>query len=268
MKPEGAFDSFTSYRNDFTKKSTEKRMSAKPVYQPSTQDRPFNGTTAYQETFKRWEMPVNESIRHQSTIQLAQGRNVDYNTTSRLDFTEYSNDQSGRQSIIPKETRLFGGGRFLDETTNQRDFPPKEGGPEKSAKPVHHVLKSSEPFDHKTTFQQNFPQWTEGNQPSRQSIVPKETPLFGGGKFLNETTNQRDFPHKEGGPEKSAKPVHHVLKSDDPFDHKTTFQQNFPWWTDGKQAKICRPKEAPQQVDQPFEGVTTHNMMYKAWDVA
>ena len=197
VKPEGAFDNFTSYRNDFTKKSTEKRMSAKPVYQPSIFDRPFNGTTAYQETFKQWEMPVNQSFRHQSTIQLASGRNVDYNTTSKLDFTEYSSTQSGRQSIIPKETPLFGNERFLDETTSRHDFPPKEGGPEKSAKPVHYVLKST-----------------------------------------------------------------------DPFDHKTTFQQNFPWWTDGKKAKICRPKEAPRHVDQPFEGVTTHNMMYKAWDVA
>ena len=156
-------------------------------------DRPFNGTTAYQETFKEWEIPVNQSIRHQSTIQLAPGRNVEYKTTSQQDFTEYPGEHStGRQSIIPKETSLFiGKGKFSDETTSRYDYTPKDGGPEKSAKPPHYALQHNDPFDDKTTFKQNFLWWNDGKQ--AKSCKPKEATRQSDQPFDGLTTHNMTY---------------------------------------------------------------------------
>ena len=197
IKPKDTFSGFTSYRDNFTTKNAEKRASARPIYQPSfSMNTPFSGSTAYKETFKQWELPRNKPFRQQSTIQLATGKYVDYQTTSRDDFTGHlEHVAEGRESAISKETTLS----------------------------------------------------------------------VGTGKISNETTSRRDYIPKEGGPEKSTKPPHYVLPHNDPFNHKTTNQQNFPWWSDGEKAQSFKPKPIVNKSDQPFESLTTHKLAYKPW---
>jgi len=261
VKPGGNFDGTSSYQHDYTEKSAEKMKSARPPYQPATSDRPFSGTTVHQETYKPWEVPFTQGIRHQSAIKLPSGK-FDHKTTFQKDFTGYPG-HAGRQPIIPKGPTLsMGAGKFSDETTTRRDYTPKDARPEKSARPPQYVLHNTDPFDHKTTFQHNFP-WPKGHP--AESCKPQQMVRRSSMPLDGLTTHNMTYKPWEVAKTKGWKPKSGWVPPQDPFDAKTTFQHDY----DGKSSSPARSMRPYYNRMEPgeFADRTTHKDAFKPWEV-
>lgn len=262
IKPGGAFDGTSSYQHDYTEKSAAKMPSARPAYQPAMSDRPFNGTTVHKETYRPWELPVNQGIRHQPAIKLPVGK-FDHKTTFQNDYPGHPG-HPGRQAIKATEPTLsVGTGRFANETTTRSDYTPKDARPEKSAKPLQHVLHHTDPFDHKTTFQHTFP-WPNGRP--ADSCKPVEITRRSSQPLDTLTTHNMTYKPWEIHRRHGSKPPTGWIPPSDPFDCKTTFQHDY----DGKATHPAKSARPCYNRIEPgdFNGSTTHKDAFKPWEVS
>lgn len=261
VKPTGAFDGTSSYQHDYTEKSADKMPSARPAYQTATSDRPFSGTTVHKETYKQWDLPMSEGIKHPPAIRLPIGK-FDHKTTFQNDYTGHAG-HPGRIAIKPTGPTLsVGAGKFADETTTRVDYTPKDSRPEKSAKPLQHVLHHTDPFDHKTTFQHTFA-WPNGRPADSckpVQMVRRSSQPLDGLTTHNITYKPWEIPKKTG-----SKPAAAWIPPSDPFDCKTTFQHDY----DGKYSHPAKSARPDYNRVEPgdFNGRTTHKDAFKPWEI-
>lgn len=260
IKPDGNFDGTSSYQHDYIEKVADKMPSARPVYHPTTSDRPFSGTTVHKETYRPWDLPVNRGIRPTAAIKLPTS-NFDHKTTFQDDFQGHKG--RGREAIKPPEPALaVGTGPFADETTTRHDYTKKDALPMKSAKPAQNILRHSDPFDHRSTAQHTYG-WPQGKP--ADSCKPEEMVRCSSQPLDSDTTHRItykawDIPKRQGW-----KPRSGWTAPLDPFDHKTTFQHDYS----GKPvrpAKSARP-DYNRLAPGEFDGLTTHKDAYKPWEV-
>jgi len=260
IKPDGNFDGISSYQHDYFPKQAGKMPSAKPVYQQTTYDRPFSGTTVHKETYRPWELPSTHGIRPPQAIKLPKSK-FDHTTTFQDDFTKHG--LPGRQAIRPPEPALsVGQGKFANETTTRRDYTPKDARPMKSAKPPQHVLKHTDPFDHDTTCQSNY-KWPNGRPAS--SCRPEKMVIVSRDPFDSDTTHNMTYKSWDIPKRQAWKPSRGWEAPSDAFDHKTTFQHDY----DGKKsypAKSARP-DYNRLKPGDFDSMTTHKDAFKSWDI-
>ena len=154
---------------------------------------------------------------------------------------------------------------FNSTTVNKETY--KAWDPQTNAafRPLQSIKLSTSKFNHKTTFQHDFPAHIGhlGRDPLK---IPESALTLPTGKFSNETTTRVDYSLKDAQPEKLAKPPQHIVQHNEPFDHQTTSQYSFKW-LDGKPALTCRPNQMTHLPRDPLDTETTNNMTYKPWNV-
>jgi len=259
-KPSGKVDGTSSYQYDYIEKFAQKMPSARPAYRPSTADRPFSDTTVHRETYKPWEMSVRQGIRPPPAIKLPTGT-FEHQTTFQDDFKGHKS-HSREPIIIPEPALSLNAGKMTNQTTTRGDYTAKDARPEKSAKPVQHLIRNAAPFNHRTTFQNNY-KWPDG-QPAN-SCKPPEMTHLPSDPLQSDTTHNLTYQAWNVPKRQGWKPRNGWTAPCDPFDHKTTFQHDYV----GKPvepAKSARPEYNKIHPGE-FDGLTTHKNEFKPWGV-
>ena len=256
----GKFDGTSSYRHDYTEKYPSKAPSARPMPRAGSAPGPFNGSTVHRETYRPWKVEVKQGIRQPPALRLPKGK-FTHSSTFQEDFKAHQ--LVPRETVrIPEPSLAISPGKFSNSTTMRQDYTPKSATPRKSFKRREEALRHKDPFDHKSTCQTSFIGHT--GRPATSLRPPNMTKLSTG-KLDCDTTH--NLTYKAWGVPKvvAGKPRTVWVEPSEPFNHKTTVQQDF----DRKRmepAKSARPDYCRTHPGE-FDGSTTHREQFKRWDV-
>ena len=155
---------------------------------------------------------------------------------------------------------------FSGTTVHKQTYKTWEIPRVQSMKPESMRRSALSAFDHRSTFQHDYP-GHYGNL-ARSKINPPEPALQRSiGPMEKDTTHRVDYTKKNAMPEKSAKPPEHIVHHADAFDHKTSHQHSYTWPDDFKPSESCKPNTQVFTSRQPFEDDTTHRLTYKSWEL-
>lgn len=134
---------------------------------------------------------------------------------NRQDFPEHRIEP--RQRRQPQQY-MKPDGVMEKNTSNHLDYPEHELSPRKSYKPSNSVQRSEAPLEDITTARQDYPEHKVEPRQRRamQQYVKPE------GKMEGVSTNRLEYPEHQLTPRQTYKPANAVVKSDDPFEDKTT----------------------------------------------
>lgn len=259
VRPDGQFDGTSSYQKDFFPKKPQAVQSAKPAYN-RPENKPFNGVTVHQETYKPWELPSSHAMRVPPPAIRLPSASFDHKSTFQNDYLGHKG-HPGREAINPPEPTLsVGAGTIADETTTRADYTKKDARPERSAKPPHAVIVRDVPFHQDTTVAKAY-QWPNGCP--AKSCRPEQSAMQSKQPLDSATTHNSTFKQWNVPRRTAWKPEGGWSAPQDDFDHKTTFQQDYIK-NGGLPAKSARPYyNRPKPGD--FDGMTTHQNEFKPW---
>lgn len=141
-------------------------------------------------------------------------------------------------------------------TTHQLSYKGLSGEPAKSVKPEY-KREDLGKFAGSTEFQEKYLPWPLPAPfvKKRESYVPPKNKM----DFL--TTVQSHYVDPHGRPATSCKPVGHVLKSTDPFDHKSTMKHDYQAWKYSRVAPVV-PQTETKLPTVPMDTLTTFQAHY------
>ncbi|XP_001635233.3 stabilizer of axonemal microtubules 2 isoform X2 [Nematostella vectensis] len=286
IKPDGRVEDESTYKHDYPGRMVAPAESAKPActYQPH--DKPFQGSTVHQDTFRPWDLnlsrvksmkpdtqsmardgrmdgrtihqtdfpghsvPRRPAIRPPNSDLRANSGPMENDTTTRLDYTK--KQILPAQSAKPVYRRPSTGPPFQGITTCQHDFGYKTGRPAASFKPQQGAQQSNAPFEDSTTTRESYPKWAI---PKRQ-MREKEAYRPPSGKFKDDTTFRHDYPEWNVGPAQSARPPVQSFASNQPFQDSTTHSDTYKKWAVQAVPKSTKP-EGYRPPSRKFEGEST-----------
>lgn len=260
QRPDGIFNGTSSYQHDFFPKQAQKTQSAKPEYNKAVFDKPFDGLTVNQETYKVWDLPSHEFKAPKPAISLPKG-SFNHKTTFQTDYHGH-NGITGRETINPPGPSLsVGSGKIANQTTTKSDYGRKYTRPVKSAKPQYSKIQHEIPFDNNTTAKNAF-KWPAGRPAS--SCKPEECTKVSREALETRTTHNLTYKQWNNvARTQTIRPGGGWTAPSDTFDHKTTVQHDYDAKS-GAPAKSARPDyKRPKPGD--FDSMTTHMDAFKVW---
>lgn len=259
-KPEGVFEGRSSYKHDFFPKQAQKTTSAKPEYNKATYDKPFDGTTVNQETYKAWDLPSPAEFKKPKPAMSLPKGSFNHTTTFQHDFHGH-NGQTGRETFNPPGPSLsVGSGKIASETTTRADYGRKYTRPVKSAKPPNSRIQHDLPFENDTTAKNAF-KWPKGRPAS--SCRPEECTRSSGEPLESRTTHNQTYKQWNVPRTMTIRPGVGWTAPSDTFNHKTTVQHDYGA-KQGAPAKSARP-HYNRPVPGNFDSMTTHTDAFKVW---
>lgn len=202
-----------------------------------------------------------------------QGKYVKNTAPMELD-TEYGTNyllgQQGEHYPLPdfykQKTQPYGDGRDrIKKSVTQKDFDPKSLG----EKPVIHklqdnVMLSDDPFDGTTTHQADFTRFQKlpaktGRRPD--NIDNKGLPV------TYETTNKEHFVPYKNQQRHHKMPTQHYQPNEKPFNGKSLMKSDYKHHSDAEKSEMVKFDNSFFHSDQPLDQETTHQSMYKGWEV-
>ncbi|ESP05529.1 hypothetical protein LOTGIDRAFT_63801, partial [Lottia gigantea] len=301
----------TSNKNDYPEHPAQKRQSFKPNGDALKSDDPFDGYTGYNDTYK--EHPIQPKQQRKQDGYQPPTESMATSTSNKNDFPEHPaqkrqsfkpngdalksddpfdgytgyKDTYKEHPIQPKQKRKQDGYKpptesMATSTSNKNDFPEHPAQKRQSFKPNGDALKSDDPFDGYTGYNDTYKEHPiqpkqqrkrDGYQPPTESMATS-------------TSNKNDYPEHQAQKRQSFKPNGDALKSDDPFDGYTdsftevkpaprsrreqepyvpssvkfegmsTFKSDFIG-REGKKRDSYRPPKVAFQSNVPFDGTTT-----------
>ncbi|ESP05528.1 hypothetical protein LOTGIDRAFT_102727, partial [Lottia gigantea] len=250
--PTESMDTSTSNRNDYPEHELQKRQSYKPKGDAIKSDDPFDGYTGYNDTYK--EHPIQPQQQRKQDGYKPPTESMTTSTSNKNDYPGYEaqkrksfkpngdalksddpfdsytgyNDTYKEHPIQPKQKRKQDGYKpptesMATSTSNKNDFPEHQAQKRKSFKPNGDALKSDDPFDGYTGYNDTY---------KEHPIQPKQQRKQDGYKpptesMATSTSNKNDFPEHQAQKRKSFKPNGDALKSDDPFDGYTGYNDTY-----------------------------------------
>ncbi|XP_065648214.1 stabilizer of axonemal microtubules 1 isoform X1 [Hydra vulgaris] len=252
----------TEYRDTFRKFSGyQPEAPFKPINATSLSDQPFDGVSTYSKEY------IPHAIVPRLKKEPAKFVKIpgDFEGLSSYKQDYFEKFPEKVMSSKPQYNYISHNEPFNDTTVNKETYKAWDLQTNTAFRPLESIKFSTSKFNHKTTFQHDFPSHLGylGRDPLK---IPESALSLPTGKFANETTSKVDYSPKDVRPEKSAKPPQHVTQCKEPFDHQTTTQHSFKW-LDGKPALTCRPNQMTLMSRDPLDTETTNNTTYKPWSI-
>ena len=252
-------------------------------------------STEYKETYRQYSRyepvkPIIHDVAYKPSSQP-----LEDSTTSKREFIPHDVKPRWRRE---RETFKQSDKPLYSDTSYKHDFFEKKGEKAVSCKPFY-LPVLGEPFSVTTRNQETYKQW---ELPPKDIVVPPQTATQmptgvmdtkstfqddypghvgcarrkimlqramlepGPGKMEDESTTMAEYTQKSAKLEQPKKYPDHDVQPRGPFDPKTTMQHAYQW-SNGKPALKCQPQDAPNDSSAPLESETTHNTMFKQWEI-
>lgn len=322
--PTVPFQGSSNYSTEFIPRDGKPRSSKKPKETPRDSDQPLQSNTDYRDSYRQhdlpkkyvrerpqWEgnkAPLSDSTNYHSDYApkdlqktesykpnakpLQSTDPMGRDTTNRLDYKQWP---LGERFVHEYPTYEKPAGSMENNTTSHSDYTEKPIRREAAIKPVSDTRVSGK-FEDATSYRDEYKPHEGGHRamPSKKSeYVPNDQ------RFQGIPTYTTDYIQHGYAQREPFKPVETSRKSNDPFETRTEYKDDYvrhsmperyrreqPKWTgstapldasstytkaytakeSGRQESF-KPNVAPLHSEVPFEDATTFRNDYKTWPV-
>ncbi|KAL8203107.1 UNVERIFIED_CONTAM: hypothetical protein K2H54_039975 [Gekko kuhli] len=242
-----------TYKGDYVAWNQPKRDMIKPdtAYHPP--DEKFDHRTTVQDAYPYKGPVVTKSCKpfqapHISKIPLEDMTNYKLNYVSHPLAKRYVHAPVPfKPSDVP----------FDGLTTHNLSYKGLAGQPAKSFKPPYKLPEQDNPFVGTTEFREKFQTWPAPTFFTRKREVYTPPKI----KMDLKTSVQIHYGNPHGRPATSCKPLAHVQKSTDPFNHRSTMKDDYQPWHYAKPNAIL-PKSTITLPVEPMDTLTTFQTHY------
>ncbi len=288
---EAKMEANTTNRNDFVS-HTITPLPPKPVVTYKRPDGSMDGSSEYKEIYQgKWAVPVkpmrppqtkgntNDTFDYKSThtmeyvvhtLQPREGYGPKYayetpkerfegTSTGHSDYVDFGDVQPPK-SLKPQQKSNTSEQRF-EGLSSYRSSYAAHAIPAKFQRPKEVYTRSEKTFYGNTTNKSDFQAYL-GTKPAT-SLKPTQPKISSGQAFEDKTTSRMSYTKWEI-PSKVSRPPTVYMPPSETFAAHTTYKGDFPVYDQFAKAKSFKPNQKREDL-APFQGVTSHDVDYKAW---